>query len=854
MGNKLTLGLTAPITAIGALGLAYNAQIERYTTAFTTFLGSAEKANEAIERIKQDAARTPFDTASLVQANQLLVSTGIDAEQSRQDILALGEAIIATGGGNEELTRMAVNLQQIRNAGKATSLDIKQFAYAGIDVYGILADYTGKATAEVKDMEISYEDLVGALKKASSKGGKYFNAMSNASQTLTGQTTQLKAEVQDMLGELTKGLMPTAKKLVQQARDLTKRFNSLSDAQKENIVRIGLMVAAAGPLIKIFGTLTSTAGGVVKGVGKVSQAIGVMRTGAASTSTSVNMLAKVLSTLTTPTGALVAVFATLTAAFGAYVLVVTAKTRELIGETNKQQKAWEDLGNSRNEMLSNSMTEISYLEKLKSELANITDENGKVKDGYEKRAQVILNELNKALETEYKLNGNIIQNYKEIDSAIDKIIRKKKLEATLTAYQEEYQQAIKEQANATEKLIELQEKQRELIEKGANDPYKGIVQYKEYEKVTKEIGEQAKMITEYGKTITDYEELQKASISGSAEEIEKAIKQITTSYDKQKIDVNTSITEQIKAQKTSIEELKKNYEEAKKNNNTYLADILKQQISGYNEQLIELERSLIEQTKKVEELTPEQINAWKNLAQDDFNVFLEGLSQLPEGIRTKIEEATGIVTNDTSLKNATLKLGDGASSTFLGTFKLQEGANQEVNATSQQLNGNNQIKMATEKIAQEATKEFEKNTDGKKWGNDLVSNLATGLTGQQQKSMIAGAASGLAGIIKKYIGHSVPAAGPLKDEMSYMPDMIDNLVKTLDKASPKLNNKTIELAKMMSNNLNIEASQGKLNQEIVSQSKNIFTTPQIVFNVQELDKEKLDQCFNYVNMKFGSAY
>lgn len=45
---------------------------------------------------------------------------------------------------------MAQNLQQIKNAGKATAADIKQFAYAGIDVYGILADYTGKSTAEVQ--------------------------------------------------------------------------------------------------------------------------------------------------------------------------------------------------------------------------------------------------------------------------------------------------------------------------------------------------------------------------------------------------------------------------------------------------------------------------------------------------------------------------------------------------------------------------------------------------------------------------------------------------------------------------------------------------------------------------------
>ena len=141
-------------------GVSYNAQMEQYQVALTNMLGSQTQAVETLEKIKEDAARTPFDTAGLEKANELLISAGVSAEDSRQTILALGDAVSATGGGNEELSRMAQNLQQIKNAGEATSADIKQFAYAGIDVYGILADYTGKSTAEVQNMKISYELLL----------------------------------------------------------------------------------------------------------------------------------------------------------------------------------------------------------------------------------------------------------------------------------------------------------------------------------------------------------------------------------------------------------------------------------------------------------------------------------------------------------------------------------------------------------------------------------------------------------------------------------------------------------------------------------------------------------------------
>ena len=191
------------ISDVAKMGVEYNAQIETYQTALTTLTGSAEKANKIIEQVKKDAASTPFEVASLVKGNQLLISAGLSAEQARDDILALGNAISATGGGEEELSRMVINLQQIKNVGKASALDIKQFAYAGIDVYGLLADYTGKTREEVTDLDISYEDLTGALKFASQEGGKYFNAMEKQSETFNGQLSNLKDNFMAFLGEAT---------------------------------------------------------------------------------------------------------------------------------------------------------------------------------------------------------------------------------------------------------------------------------------------------------------------------------------------------------------------------------------------------------------------------------------------------------------------------------------------------------------------------------------------------------------------------------------------------------------------------------------------------------------------------
>lgn len=202
------------VSTVVSTGLEFNRQMENYQLAFENLLGSAESANMALDAIKADAAKTPFDVAGLVSANRLLISTGQSAEEARQVINALGNAVSASGGGNEELQRMAANLQQIANVGEAAAVDIKQFAYAGIDIYGLLADYTGLARDEVQQLTISYDLLAAALKAASAEGGRYAGAMEAYSQTLQGQMDTLADNATQLAGALTEGLFEAQKDLV----------------------------------------------------------------------------------------------------------------------------------------------------------------------------------------------------------------------------------------------------------------------------------------------------------------------------------------------------------------------------------------------------------------------------------------------------------------------------------------------------------------------------------------------------------------------------------------------------------------------------------------------------------------
>lgn len=219
--SKLYAAALSAAEGLISSGIEYNAQIESYRVGLTNMLGDAEAANAAMQAIQEDAARTPFSVDSLTQANQLLISAGENAGYSRKVIMALGDAVSATGGGNAELSRMAANLQQIANVGKASAIDIKQFAYAGINVYQVLADYTGKTVQEVQNMTISYDLLSEALIAASEEGGRYYNAMDTQSQTMNGRVSTLKDNVSQLAGLMTGDLTSGIGVVISKLNDMT---------------------------------------------------------------------------------------------------------------------------------------------------------------------------------------------------------------------------------------------------------------------------------------------------------------------------------------------------------------------------------------------------------------------------------------------------------------------------------------------------------------------------------------------------------------------------------------------------------------------------------------------------------
>ena len=275
-GKDLSMKLTAPIVALGTVGINYNAQMEQYRTMFTTLTGSAEEADRVIQQLQSDAQKSPFDSASLIQANQYLISAGVSADEARTMINSLGDAVSATGGGSAELERMAQNLQQIKNVGKASSQDIKQFANAGINIYGLLAESTGKSIEQVKEMDVTYEELTKAFQMASSEGGKYYGAMEAQGQTLNGSLSATKESIQMLLGSIMESAMPIIVQVLQKVQEVINYLMNLDDGTKRIILIVGGLIAILGPALMIIGTIISTIGTLITWIGALFSPIGLI--------------------------------------------------------------------------------------------------------------------------------------------------------------------------------------------------------------------------------------------------------------------------------------------------------------------------------------------------------------------------------------------------------------------------------------------------------------------------------------------------------------------------------------------------------------------------------------------------
>lgn len=252
----------AAIVAFGRKMIDAGSMVENSLTGLTTLLKDKAEAQQVINKTMEDATKTPFAFEGLLNANKALIGAGVESKRAREDVLNLANAIAATGGGDNELQRMVVNMQQIKNVGKATALDIKQFAFANINIYQVLADAMGKTTDKVKDMDVSYDMLTMALKKAHDQGGLYAGGLENMAGNTSVRISNLGDSIFQLSVKMYNDLKPAIDFMIS---GLGKFIDAMSSTwnwmvkNKELLLGVSVALGIAGSALALYTTYVNAA-------------------------------------------------------------------------------------------------------------------------------------------------------------------------------------------------------------------------------------------------------------------------------------------------------------------------------------------------------------------------------------------------------------------------------------------------------------------------------------------------------------------------------------------------------------------------------------------------------------------
>lgn len=310
VGAGMLAGVSAGLGALAKQAFDYNSQMEDYQTNFSVLLGDEAKAMEYVAYLRERAAKTPFGMEDLASASQTMLSFGISSGNSAKALDQLGDISL---GNKEKFQSLSLAFSQISAAGKLAGQDLLQMVNAGFNPLNTIAEKTGTNLGDLKEVMaggkgskafqkrmkdaqkevkklgnqasegakllaqigqdgyISAEMVGKAMEIETSPGGRFYNGMQKASQTMTGMISTLKDDASALVGEvfapmteqMSKTLIPMAQGYVQK---LSEAFQSggttglidtlgdvLSDALSKGVDAIPDMLETAKKLLKSLG-------------------------------------------------------------------------------------------------------------------------------------------------------------------------------------------------------------------------------------------------------------------------------------------------------------------------------------------------------------------------------------------------------------------------------------------------------------------------------------------------------------------------------------------------------------------------------------------------------------------------
>lgn len=234
LGAQAVNALQSGLSAAGSAVIDFNSTLENSSIAFTTMLGSGEKANAFLGQLQDFAKKTPFEFQGLVQNTQTLMGMGVAADQVIPTLTALGDSVASVGGGADVLNNTILAFGQTMAKGTLDMGNMNQLLQGGIpSALKVLASQYGVTTGEMVKMisagkvqaSEALPKLISGLEQGTKSTAALGGMMDKQSATFSGAMSN----IQDAL---TQGLASGFKPLFQAVSDGAGAFASFLSTDK----------------------------------------------------------------------------------------------------------------------------------------------------------------------------------------------------------------------------------------------------------------------------------------------------------------------------------------------------------------------------------------------------------------------------------------------------------------------------------------------------------------------------------------------------------------------------------------------------------------------------------------------
>jgi len=232
LGRTISTGLTLPIIAFGVASVkAFDDQVKA-ETKLRTALGNNAEAFEVLKKQAQDLQKiTIFGDEATIEAQSFLAQLGLN----EQAILKLTPLI------QDFATAQGIGLT---------------------DAAKLVAKSVGSSTNALSRYGLQIEGTVGEQDRLESAVNALTTAFGGQSEAIAkeglGPLQQLKNELGDVSEKFGEIVLEFIDPLTKGLEKISDALSGLTKEQKENIVQYGAILAAAGPVILVFGSLVTT--------------------------------------------------------------------------------------------------------------------------------------------------------------------------------------------------------------------------------------------------------------------------------------------------------------------------------------------------------------------------------------------------------------------------------------------------------------------------------------------------------------------------------------------------------------------------------------------------------------------